>query len=79
VAEAFAPPEALTLVAQKVGICFMAGSSIVQRSGIVVRPLSTRVLMRRSAVIVREDNRSPLVQKFIEIVLEKVKAARLKS
>jgi len=79
VAEAFAPPEALTLVAQRVGICLIAASSAVQRPGITVKPLSTKVLMRRSGVVVREDNRSPLIQKLIDTVIEAAKSARLRS
>ncbi|MBB5343780.1 LysR family transcriptional regulator [Tunturibacter empetritectus] len=64
VADAFAPPEALTYVAQKVGICLLARTSIVVQPGITVKPLSTRVLMRRSGIFIRADNRSPLVQKL---------------
>jgi DNA-binding transcriptional LysR family regulator len=78
VADAFAPPEALTYVAQKVGICLLASTSIVARPGITVRPLSIRVLMRRSGIFIREDNRSPLLQKLIETVIDQAKAARLK-
>lgn len=78
VADAFAPPEALTYVMHKVGICLLANTSIIARPGITVRPLSTRVLMRRSGIFTREDNRSPLLQKLIETVIHQGKVARLK-
>ena len=79
VADAYSAPEALTYVEQKVGICLLAGTSIVIRPGITVKPLSTRVLMRRSGVFIREDDRSPLLQKFIETLLLQAAAARLRS
>jgi DNA-binding transcriptional LysR family regulator len=78
VVDAFAPPEALNYVSQKIGICLLASTDITARHGIVVRPLSTRILMRRSGVFLREDNRSPLLQKLVESVLRHTKT-RLKS
>ncbi len=78
VADAFAPPEALTYVIQNVGICLLASSSVVLQPGITVRPLSTRVLMRRSGVLTREDNSSPLLQKIVDLVIRQAKDARLK-
>jgi DNA-binding transcriptional LysR family regulator len=69
VADAYSAPEALTYVEHKVGICLLAGTSVVLRPSIRVKPLSTRVLVRRSGVFVREDNRSPLLQKLIETML----------
>ena len=69
VADAYSAPEALTYVEQRVGFCLLAGTSVVNRPGITVKPLSTRVLMRRSGVFIREENRSPLLQKLIETLL----------
>jgi LysR family transcriptional regulator, benzoate and cis,cis-muconate-responsive activator of ben and cat genes len=69
VADAYSAPEALSYVEQKVGVCLLAGTSVVGRPGVTVRPLSTRVLMRRCGVFIREDNRSPLLQKLLDIVL----------
>ena len=69
VADAYSAPEALTYVEQRVGFCLLAGTSAVNRPGITVKPLSTRVLMRRSGVFIREDNRSPVLQKLIETLL----------
>jgi LysR family hca operon transcriptional activator len=69
VADAFAAPEAMNYVVQKIGICLLAASSVTVRQGVSVRPLSTRVLTRRSGIFIREDNRSPLTQKLIETVL----------
>ncbi len=77
-ADAYSAPEALTYVEQKVGICLLAGTSIVARPGIIARPLSTRVLMRRCGVFIREDNKSPLLQKLIEVALRQVNSVRLK-
>lgn len=69
VADAYSAPEALLYVEQKVGICLVAATSIVGRPALTVRPLSTHVLMRRCGVFIREDNRSPLLQKLLEISL----------
>jgi DNA-binding transcriptional LysR family regulator len=77
VADAFAPPEALNYVGQKIGICLLASSSIFARQGIVVRPLSTRILVQRSGLFFREDNQSPILQRFIQSVLQQ-SHARLK-
>jgi DNA-binding transcriptional LysR family regulator len=74
--DAFSPTEALAYVVQKVGICLLASSSVITRPGITVRPLSTRVLKRRSGVFIREDNRSPLLQKVLEAVFQKTNTAR---
>lgn len=78
VADAFAPPEALTHVVQKMGICLLAESSFIVQPGIVVRPLSTRVLTRKSGIFVREDNTSPLLQKLIDLAIRQARDARLK-
>jgi DNA-binding transcriptional LysR family regulator len=78
VADAYSAPEALTYVEQKVGICLLAGTSVVPRPGITVRPLSTRVLMRRCGVFIREDNRSPLLQKLLDIAVRQANSMRLK-
>lgn len=66
VADAYSAPEAVVYVEQKIGICLLPASSVAGRPGIVVKPLSTHVLMRRCGVFIREDNRSPLLQKLIE-------------
>ena len=79
VADAFAGPEALTYVAQRVGICLLAGSSIVSRPGVTMRPLSTRTLMRRTGVFLREDSRSPLLRKLVEKAMQQAKNIRAKA
>jgi DNA-binding transcriptional LysR family regulator len=78
VADAYSAPEALTYVEQKIGICLLAGTSVVVRPGITVRSLSTRILMRRCGVFIREDNRSPILQKLVEIALRQRDNVRLK-
>ena len=69
VADAYSAPEALAHVEQKTGICLLSGSSVRGQSGLIVKPLSTHVLMRRCGVFVREDNRSPLLHKLVEASL----------
>lgn len=69
VADAYSAPEALAYVDQKIGICFLPSTSIVCQPGITTKPLSTRVLLRRCGVFVREDNRSPLLQKLLDVSL----------
>jgi DNA-binding transcriptional LysR family regulator len=78
VADAYSAPEALTHVEQKTGICLLPGSSIVGRSAVIARPLSTHILVRRCGVFIRENNRSPLLQKLIDISLGLADGARLK-
>jgi len=69
VADAYSATEAIAYVEQKVGVCLLAGTSITGRAGVTAKPLSTKVLMRRSGVFIRADNHSPLLQKLIEISL----------
>lgn len=69
VADAYSAPEALAYVEQKMGICLLPSSSIVCQPGVTTKPLSTRALLRRYAVFVREDNRSPLLQKLLDVSL----------
>ncbi len=66
VTDAYSAPEALTYVEQKVGICLVARTAVLGRPQVTVKPLSTNILMRRCGVFIREDNRSPLLQKLLE-------------
>lgn len=78
VADAYSAPEALAHVEQKTGICLLSVSSVAGRPGIVVKPLSTRVLIRRCGVFVREDSFSPLLQKLVEVSLWQAETTRWK-
>ena len=78
VADAYSAPEALAHVVQKTGICLLSGSSVSGQPGLIVKPLSTHVLMRRCGVFVREDNRSPLLQKLVEASLRQAGTTRWK-
>jgi DNA-binding transcriptional LysR family regulator len=69
VADALGPPEALTMTEQKVGICLL-GASEASRSGVVSRPLTARILTRKSGIFVREDNRHPTVKALVDGALE---------
>lgn len=69
VADAYSAPEALAYVEQKTGICLLPGTSITGQPGITVKPLSTHVLTRRCGVFIRQDNRSPLLQKLLDTSL----------
>ena len=69
VADAYSAAEALTYVEHKIGICLLPTSSVANWPGIAVKPLSTHVLARRCGVFIREDNRSPLLQKLVDISL----------
>lgn len=79
VADAYTPWEAHAYVEHKVGICLLARSSAVTRSGVVIKPLAARMLIRKSGVFLREDNHSPLLQKFVNMALQKTEALRHKS
>jgi len=68
VADAYTPSDAMVLVEQQVGLCFLARSSIRAYKGVVVRPLWTEALVRRTAFFVREDNRNPLILELAQEV-----------
>ena len=76
VADAFAPPEALAYVEQKIGICLLAQSAVVSRSGIATKPLSNRVLTRKSGYFVREDSDHELIREFSAQVWKKTEGLR---
>ena len=70
VVDAYSAPEAIAYVEQK-GRYLSFGWHIDCGSyrRYYAKPLSTNVLRRRSGVFIREDNRSPLLQKLLEISL----------
>jgi len=76
VADAFAPPEALAYVEQKIGICLLAQSSVISRPGIAIKPLSNRVLTWKSGTFQREDNHHELIREFSEQVWKKTAVLR---
>lgn len=76
VADAFAPPEALAYVEQKIGICLLAKSSAILRPGIAIKPLSHRVLTRKSGYFLREDSDHDLIREFSEQVWKKTAVLR---
>jgi DNA-binding transcriptional LysR family regulator len=65
VADALGPPEAVTMTEQKVGICLL-GASASPRSGVISKPLTPRILTRKSGIFIREDNRHPVVKVLVE-------------
>jgi DNA-binding transcriptional LysR family regulator len=71
VADAFAPPEALIMVQQKIGICLLEASAVMHPE-LVAKPLSVRVLTRKSGLYVREDNRHPALNSFVDLVTERI-------
>jgi LysR family cyn operon transcriptional activator len=71
VADAFGPPEAVIMAEQRIGICLLAPSA-VSRPGAVTRPLEPRILMRKSGLFIREDNRHPAVKALVEKALETI-------
>jgi DNA-binding transcriptional LysR family regulator len=78
VADAFAPPEALVLVEQRIGICLL-GASKVTYSALIGKQLSTKVLTRKSGMFLREDNRHPTVRALVKLILEKTRAWKSES
>lgn len=77
-ADAYSASEALAYVEQGAGICLLPGTSVAGHPRIAVKPLSTHVLMRRCGVFVREDNRSPLLQKLLEVSLRHAEDGHLR-
>ncbi len=76
VADAFAPAEALYLVEQGVGICFLSQSTASQNPAVVTKPLSTRILTRKCGIFFREDNRHPALRPFVKSISSKLKQAQ---
>ena len=70
VADAFGPPDALIMVEQKIGICLLEASAVI-RPMVVAKPLSVKVLTRKSGLYVREDNRHPSLNTFVDLVLDR--------
>jgi DNA-binding transcriptional LysR family regulator len=71
VADAFGPPEAVAMVEQKLGICFLTASSVRAKASVVARPLSPQTLTRRYGIFVREDNRHSALKSFVELILDR--------
>ena len=68
VADALGPPEAVTMTEHKVGICLL-GASSASRPGVISKPLTPRILTRKSGIFVRQDNRHPVVKELVEKVV----------
>ncbi len=73
VAEAFAPAEALLLVEQGIGICFLPRSAAAQNPAIITKPLSSRILTRKCGVFYREDNRHSALRHFVRSLSRRLK------
>lgn len=71
IADAFGPPEALHMVEQNVGVCLL-GASEARSPAIVAKPLPARTLTRKVGIYVREDNRHPALERFVNLVFSKV-------
>jgi DNA-binding transcriptional LysR family regulator len=78
VADAFGPPEALILVEQRIGICLLEASAAMSQMA-VARPLSVNALTRKSGLYVREDNRRPGLNAFVDLVLDRSTTPALSS
>lgn len=77
--DVLSPTEALASVVHRIGICFLSASSAIPRPGVVVRPMSSRALTRKSGIFVREDNHAPLIQKLLDEVLRMAATLRPQS
>jgi DNA-binding transcriptional LysR family regulator len=75
VADAFGPHEALVMVEQKIGLCLLEASAVISILAIA-KPLSVRVLTRKSGLYVREDNRKPSLKAFVDLVVERFSSDR---
>jgi DNA-binding transcriptional LysR family regulator len=77
VADAYTPSEALCLVEQRIGVCFLARSSASFNKDIVTKPLFTNVLTRKCGIFYREENPHPMIRRFAALVTERIVQARL--
>lgn len=76
VEDAFMPSEALALVEQKAGICFLAKSSALRQPGVEIKPLAAPALTRKTGLLVRADNREAPVTVLTSVILEQMKTFR---
>ncbi|MGA9670303.1 MAG: LysR family transcriptional regulator [Terracidiphilus sp.] len=74
-ADAFGPPEAVTMVEHNMGICIL-GASAVFKPSVVGKPLTPRKLFRKCGLFFREDNRHPTLKVFVDRVLEEMDGFR---
>lgn len=77
IADAYAPFEALCLVEQRIGLCFLSRSAASTDRRIVAKPLASRILTRKCGVFFHEDNAIPVVQKSVSLMVQKLKHAHL--
>ena len=78
VADAYSVPEAMAYVEQKIGVCLLPATSVTVRPGLMVKALSTHILMRRCGVFIREDNRTPLLQKIFNVSFQQAEDPSLR-
>ena len=77
VADAYATSEALCLVEQRIGVCFLSRSSASLGRNIVSKPLSTRILTRKCGIFFQEGNRHPLIRSFISLIGDRIDQTHL--
>lgn len=77
VADAYTPSEALCLVEQRIGICFLARSSASLNKDIVTKPLFTNFLTRKCGIFYREENTHPMIRRFVALITERITQVRL--
>jgi DNA-binding transcriptional LysR family regulator len=77
VADAYTPSEALCLVEQQIGVCFLTRSSAMLGRNIVTKPLFTNVLTRKCGIFYREENTHPMIQRFVALIGERIAQTRL--
>jgi DNA-binding transcriptional LysR family regulator len=77
VADAYTPSEALCLVEQQIGVCFLARSSAVLGRNVVTKPLFTNVLTRKCGIFYREENAHPMIQRFVALIGERIAQTHL--
>jgi DNA-binding transcriptional LysR family regulator len=77
VADAYTPSEALCLVEQQIGVCFLARSSAVLGRNVVTKPLFTNILTRKCGIFYREENAHPMIQRFVALIGERIAQTHL--
>jgi LysR family transcriptional regulator, benzoate and cis,cis-muconate-responsive activator of ben and cat genes len=78
IAEAFGPPEAVSMVENRVGICFLTAWNIQAKPSIVARPITPQTLTRKYGLFVREDNPHSALKSFVDLILHKTASWRKK-
>ena len=79
--DVIAPQQAVDLVSEHLGVAILTQPSTTgfYADGVVVKPLSDALLCFKTCVILRADNTSRLIEKYVRMFLRRYSSQRLPS